>query len=300
MEVKQQVKEDGPQTVMNDFLKYGEIYAELKRPSASNQSADILNDLDLLGQEQAFVPLLAAGARFGVRTSDFNTIADALLVFIVRHQVCGQSSNKLDKVFSNACEFIKDESKSAEEVSRFFKKNQQKNEDFESYFANLRFEHGCKDQRKARVYLKRIEQKEWGSDQPFSLEDSKLTIEHIMPKQPDRKELVGWIGESRADEIIQGGQAEIDKFTNDCVKSVGNLALLYAPENASAGNACYAEKLKVYGSPLIDGSGEERGVPKEVFKLIGELVLDYPESFDEGCVIKRAKTLAGKAVLAWA
>ena len=80
---------------------------------------------------------------------------------------------------------------------------------------------------------------------------------------------------------------------------IGNLALLYQPENSHAGNEAYSDKVKVYNQPMKDKGGVPRGVPSKTFRLIEDLIKRYPKEFDEESVKERSKELAKIAVKAW-
>ena len=296
-EFKKRLTLEGVSALLAELKKCAERYKELKRPAANNPASDALLDLKDLGQKQAYAPLLAASVRFGASTKEFATIADSVLVFIVRHMVCGQSSNRLDKVFGDACATIVDESKNYTDVANYFKSDGVLLDDtsFEEFFKRLTFGYGARPQAVARTYLRRIEAREWGADKPLAIERESISAEHIIPKQPTKQDLRNWLGDAAVD--AQG--FELDDFTEQVIKSIGNLVLLYPPENSSAGNQGYGDKLKIYKTDLKDKSGHSRGVPVEVFKLVDELVKEYPDRFDEEAVNNRSASLAKKAVVAW-
>lgn len=294
-EFKNILRSDSVSSVLSELTNCAKVYAELKNPSANNPACMQLQDMRDFGQVQAYVPLLAAGVKFGVSTEDFASVVDSILVFVARHIVCGQSSNKLDAVFSSACEVMVDESKTAKDVIEFFKQQQQCNDVFEDYFRNLTFDYSAKPQKIAKTLLRRIEEKEWGAHMPISVDRKQLSVEHIIPKQPDIEVLRQWVGSS----VIDAEGFDNVDFTNQVIKSIGNMAILYQPENSSAGNDNYEDKLNKYSADLKDSHGVSRGKPIDTFKLIGELVRDYPDKFDDKSVYQRAKDLAKKAVIAW-
>ena len=292
---KKKLHSDSVSTVMSDLTACADVYKELIKPSANNPARSALQDMCDFGQVQAYVPLLAAGMKFGVSTKEFAKVADSILVFVVRHIVCGQSSNRLDTVFGKACEVMIDESKTSDDVISFFESHRQPDDAFESFFAKLTFDYSAKPQRIAKTLLRRIEEKEWGAQTPLNIDREELSVEHIIPKQPDTEVLKNWVG---ADVVDADGFDSVD-FTNQVIKSVGNLVLLFQPENSSAGNNSYAEKISKYCSDLKDANGKSRGKPVETFNLISELVEEYPDTFDADCVDERSKSLAAKAVAAW-
>lgn len=280
------------------MLGYAQIYNVLKNPAAGLLAAGALKDLEDLSQKQVYVPLMVAAKRFGINSKDFASIADALLVFIVRHQVCSQSSNKFDVVFSEVCEMVNNEANSAADIVSFFRQKQMDDTEFESMFKKLSFPYSGTAQKKARVYLKRLEEKSKGADSPLQLQSATLSVEHIIPKQPSIEQLQGWIGKAEAD-ALRDKDPKLDDFSEQTIMSVGNLALLYVPENSAANNKSYREKLKRYQQPVCDKDGNERGIPAEVFALIKELVDEDKEEFTADSVETRAQKLADRAVSVW-
>lgn len=293
-EFKSLFKKEAVSMVLNELTACASIYGELREPSATNQASALLLDMRDLGVEQAYVPLLAAGMRFGVHTSDFRKAADAILVYIVRHLVCSQSSNKLDTVFSQACATIKDASKTIDDVIDFFRGKRMDDDQFHKHFAGLTFDYTAKPQRIARTLLRRVEEYSHGSNYPVQFNRDELTVEHVIPKHPEIDDLRAWIGND-----VDADDFDSKRFTDQTIKSVGNLALLFQPENTSAGNDNYASKISVYTSPMKGKGGKDRGIPRDHFKLIEEILADNPTWFDGKSVQTRCETLAKIAVAAW-
>lgn len=296
-EFKDEIKEKGVSDVLDDMRVYGAIFRQLKNPLSGSEAASSLKDLEYLGQRQAYVPLMLAARRFGIKSKDFAAISDALLVFIVRHQVCSQSTNKLDSVFSRTCDCIKDEAKSPGDIISFFRNEQMPDDVFREMFRSLSFPYSGAAQKRARVYLKRMEEKAKGVNAPWRLQDSDLSVEHIMPKQPSIADLNEWIGEEEAEQLRES-DPQLDDFSERVIMSIGNLALLFVPENSAASNRSYKEKREHYQTSLLRQDGE-RCVPAETFTLIRDLLDAYPETFAEKDVSDRAGRLADQAVEVW-
>ena len=294
-EFKGLFKQESVNMILNELSTCASIYGELRDPSATNQAATYLLDMQDLGVEQAYVPLLAAGKRFGVQTFEFKGVADAILVYIVRHLVCSQSSNRLDTVFSQACTVIKDCNKSAADVIRFFKEKRMDDEKFHEHFTGLTFDYTAKPQRIARTLLRRIEEYAHGANYPVQFNRDDITVEHIIPKHPEIDDLRAWIGSD-----VDADDFDSKRFTDQTIKSIGNLALLFQPENTSAGNENYASKIAVYTSPMKDKNGKNRGIPCDNFKLIEGLLAKNPTWFDGKSVQARSESLARLAEAAWA
>ena len=294
-EFKKLFNRESVNVVLNELTACASIYGDLRQPSAANKASVYLLDMRDLGVEQAYVPLLAAGMRFGVQTQEFKTIADAILVYVVRHLVCSQSSNKLDTVFSQACETIKDSSKDATDIVGFFREKRMDDEKFHAHFAGLTFDYTAKPQRIARTLLRRVEEYAHGSNYPVQFNRDEITVEHVIPKHPEIEDLRAWIGAE-----VDTDDFDVKRFTDQTIKSVGNLALLFQPENTSAGNENYASKISVYTSPMKDKNDKDRGIPRDNFKLIERILSEYPTWFDGKSVLERSEDLAELAVAAWA
>lgn len=281
--------------VLNELDACAAIYGELRNPSATNPSSPMLLDMRDLGVEQAYVPLLAAGRRFGVQSQDFKLVADSILVYIVRHLVCSQSSNKLDTVFSSACKEIANQEKGVTDVVAFFKQERMEDSKFLEFFEALTFEYTAKPQRIARTLLRRVKEYAHGSNYPVTFNREELTAEHVIPKHPDKEDLRAWIGSD-----VDASDFDVKRFTDQTIKSIGNLVLLFQPENTSAGNEDYVAKVKVYTSPMKDKAGNDRGIPRDNFELVKQLLIDNPNEFNAKSVSSRATALAKIAVEAWA
>lgn len=292
---KKMLKASSASEVLKKLTDSSLLYRELRRPSAHIPAANTLLDFADFGVKQPYAPMLAAARRFDIETDDFRKIADSILVFTVRHIVCGQSPNRLDPVFGDACRIVVDESKTAEDVVAFFKTHRIDDGLFEEHFAGLKFEHTAKPQRQAKALLRRIEERSHGRDRPLNISRNNLTVEHIIPKQPTMDDISSWLGP----EVVNDPQFSLENFIDQNVKSVGNLALLFGKENTSASNNTYSKKLQTYTTEMKTGEGQGRGVPAEYFVLIQELVENYPTVFDSDSIQERAKDLAVKAVTAW-
>lgn len=282
-------------TLLEDLKTCAGAYRDIRHPSADCPASNILLDLSDLGVKQAYVPLLAGGIRFGTKSKEFSRFADSVLVFIARHLVCDQSSNKLDAVFGEACRLLVDESQTVEDAVRYFKHSQMTDSDFRHHFAQLSFDYSAKPQRIAKTLLRRIEEHSHGHQRPFHIDRNDLTVEHIIPKQPTKEDLASWLG-PESEKLTDDS---LEEFINTYAKSIGNLALLFRSENASAGNSSYQSKLSLYTQDIVDKKGNNRGIPTKHFVLLEELVAMYPDSFDAAAVSGRAQYLGGKAIMAW-
>lgn len=280
--------------IMEKLVESGEVYKNLRKPYASCPAKDILLDFKDLRQEQVYVPLLAAAEKFDINSKDFKEVADALLVYVVRHMVCGQSTNKFDTVFGKVCEILSRDG-DKEQVIKYLKSKQQPDDIFKEFFENLTFEYTAKPQGIAKTYLRRIEEEGFGPKSNQILKRDNLTVEHIVPKQPEEKDLRAWLG----DELFEDGTFNQQDFINQYIKSIGNLVLLFAPENSKANNKTYVDKREdVYLAEMNKG-GQSRRSPYDEFNLVKDLVDNYQTVFDGDAIRKRARFLSEVAVKVW-
>ena len=128
----------------------------------------------------------------------------------MRHNVCSLSTNKLDAIFSEALKLIDKDDSTAADIEEFFKKHRPDDEAFKTAFESLTFDYSAKPQRVARTYLRRIEEKQRGSNQPLKISRGDLSAEHIIPKSADLDTLRGWLGD-KIDE--KDFDFDIDTFT---------------------------------------------------------------------------------------
>lgn len=286
------IKTNGAKSVLKQLTEDAQLYSKLRQPTSRLKSRNALEDLIDLKQEQVYSPLLSASKRFGITSKEFCMFADALLVYIVRHQVCGLSSNKLDSVFSSVIASITNESNNISDILAELVKNSPNDEMFIASFKELIIDDSGLAQKKARVYLRRIEEKNRGADAPLQLIRDELTVEHIIPRGLKDVDLVEWLN------LPEDASMDLTDFRESKIRSIGNLALLYSPENSSASNNGFKEKKAVYTTSVINANGENRGVPAEVFSLIDDVVSNYTV-FGEEQIDERANMLSLLANNSW-
>lgn len=272
----------------------------------SRKSSDLVVSIRKNNPSQSVVPLLAASMEYGF-DSNFEIVADRLLVLLVRHKVCQKSTNLLDKYFERFCSEIKKQP--ASEVVIMLKSLQQPTDDFIRNFQSMTFdEDNAAESERARYYLVSIENYLRNHSGNDSLSESEEhTLEHIIPQTIDPQI---WFARQKEDlKCFEDDAAGtyFEEFVSSTIQSIGNMCLLRREENSSAGNSDFSSKLRVYQEP-----GEDGKTAYETFKLVRQIV-DNQMNTDDGCtrivfdgstfdsraVERRAKALAEYAAKIW-
>ena len=254
---------------------------------------------------QSIVPMLAAAIKYGIGDKRFADICSALLVLLVRHKVCNQSTNKLDTIFAQFCSDVEENDSIDKPLETLLRKTPSDKE-FEISFARLDFDSGRNAElARARYYLESIEnylRAKSGNDALNSDED--YTLEHIIPQEYD----YGTWFENYPAELEKFNNPEYNEaFSTNTVQSIGNMCLLRRPENSSAGNRAFKSKLECYKKPDTEGK-----TASETFQLVAQVVenemkdndavikiVDDGETFGPESVNKRARVLARYATNIW-
>lgn len=280
------------------------VGADGKEKKFPTKLANTIDGILRNNPSQPVVPLLAAAIEYGFEDPRFEEVADVLLVLLVRHKVCGKSTNQLDKFFEKFCEKIKTET--VADALRTLRVNTQTDVAFRTSFTNLDFDSRSNAEfARARYYLEKIEnylRNSVGNDTLSG--DEEYTLEHVIPQDYDSDEWFDGYPEERK-RFEEDDYRE--QFDNQTVQSIGNMCLLRRPENSSAGNKAYGVKLGRYQQP--DESGKKAS---ETFQLVSQIVankmvvdgeevtiVEEGETFGPEAVRRRAKVLASYALKIW-
>lgn len=275
----------------NDLKKSGVLYGNLRRAKTpSNVVNEIITDFQSLNMDQVYVILFAVAKHFGeeiVNGKEYKEFAKTLQNLIVRMQVCEKSTNRLDSLFANCIEAMKDRAASLSLLTQKLQDEISLNVD-DSLFETSFIRFNPSDNKVAEYYLRHIEgymRREKGNRSPVP---KNLTVEHIIPQA--LYELSDWYGNNPIpDEIV-------DDFKQSVVENIGNKALLYGDDNSSASNNNYESKLDIYKNGK---QGQNQGTPVDTFQLIHDVVEKCPKRFIHTDVNLRAKRLATYAVKIW-
>lgn len=271
------------------------LYGQLRKSNTGNKDLDnILKDLKQLNCEQIYVILFAVCKHYGfnlnVNNDGFIKLAKKVTSLVVRMQVSDKNYNRLDSLFSRCITEMKTKNADIDTITTLINNELYKLVDDETFKAD--FKQFCPaDNNVSEFYLRHLELYARRTfDQNRSDVERGLTVEHIIPQT--LTELEDWYGED-----ITTCTPEIkDDFEASVVQNIGNKALLFGDDNASASNKNYNDKLSVYKNGK---RGQNNGTPISTFKLIKDLVANYPNKFNHTEVFKRAGELAEYAVEIW-
>lgn len=275
----------------NELKNDAIIYGQLRNNNTGNQNLnEILMDIQALRLDQVYVMLFAAAKRQGkaiFNSKEYLDFSKELLALIVRMQVCEKSMNKLDPIFSDYINMLKNQNASLKVVTSKIKEKKlliAPDNQFKLDFAKF----APKDTKVEEFYVRNIENYRRKLEGNRSRIQRGLTIEHIIPQTMD--DLTCWYGSIPVPEDIA------EDFQDSVIENIGNKAILYVDDNASAGNRDYSYKQNVYKTGK---RGQNEGTPVDTFQLIKDLLNNYPNRFIHEDVESRAKELAQYAAEIW-
>jgi len=288
--IREIVSTNGSMKTLVELSRQGKLYSTLtcvSNPSAFQKAEHAaersLAELRLVGYQQVYILLLAALEQWGIG-GRLDMAVRQLISFLVRHSICERNPNKLEVLFTEWALKIRKGELDETALAVLLKQQMPGDDEFVGYFEQLRIADG--ESMWGRYLLIRLEQRLTpGNGKLVDLQD--LTLEHVIPRAVEVEE---WFG----------GTPPKDDDLDEAIRSIGNLQLLYAPDNSAASNKGYPEKLRVYTSPQCDSEGNPLPIPCETFVLIADLVDRHPEQFVLADVEARAKQLAELAVVTWA
>ncbi|PKQ37534.1 MAG: hypothetical protein CVT59_06690 [Actinobacteria bacterium HGW-Actinobacteria-1] len=247
---------------------------------------------DSLGQVQARILLLSAvrAVRDERMSKDqFTSLVERLVTLFVRYRILGMNPNTLSSdwaEYANRLEPSSTDPISPDTLVELVRGKTPSDEKLRLAFSEWRVDGAAT---KFATYLLFELEHRMNPSNPRRLDPTDLTLEHVIPQDVNQTE---WFGS----DVYEPSDL------TDILTRPGNLALLYRPENASAGNRDYSTKLKVYRRPnMSDYLPEDaRGrTSVATFELIREIVDSYPTEFLEKEVDSRTAVLADRVASVW-
>ena len=275
---------------LNSIYEAAELYGKLRRANTGYIKVDsILKKVQLIKSDQIYVAIFAVAYNYKdsniIGTQSYVDFLNALIKYIVRMQVCQKSMNRLDVVFSECIRNMKNSASLTTITLRISSETKTiSDESFRRSFIDF----APSDNNISTYYLGEIEdylrRKSGGQSSVFT---EKTSVEHIIPQSlPKTWFEPGYV----LPEEVEDNKKEL------LIERIGNKALLFQNDNSSAGNSTYQDKETIY----INGTpGRLNGNAKNTFKLIEELLDDYPSKFDYESVNNRAEKLADYAIQIW-
>ena len=275
----------------NDAILYG----QLRKSNTGNKELDnILKDLKQLNCEQIYVILFAVCKHYGFNLAANNEsliqLAKKITSLVVRMQVSDKNFNRLDSLFNRCITDMKTKNADIDAITTNVNNELYKLVDDETFKSDFK-SFSPEDNNVSEFYLRHLElyiRKTF--DQNRSDVERGLTVEHIIPQT--LTDLKDWYGDS----IDECPEEIKEDFESSVVQNIGNKLLLFGDDNSSAGNNNYNDKINVYRNGK---RGQNNGTPASTFKMVKDLLENYPSRFNHNEVFKRAEELAGYAVEIW-
>lgn len=222
--------------LLHDLEELAPVYAALSDPGNefwTKEQRKYVEELSLFGVIQCFTLLMAAYKY--IKPSDekeFNKILRDMVTIVFRYNTISQlNANVMEKTFNKTAVAISNGSlRSAREVFASIEKEiYLPDELFENNFSyrSINTNH---NKTLPRYILCKLERQLSGI--PIDWNDSKVTIEHILPEKPS----ADW------DEFFTSDQQDESMFR------IGNLTLLESSKNKERGAKLFTEKKQVYES----------------------------------------------------
>ena len=226
-----------------EFLKeldeYADIFSALQDETSSywndkNSLKVIVSYLHILKVKQCY-PLLMVSLSKMDRKYLFNIFKACENVLFRYLTICGKNPNALEDVFNKICNKInKGDIKDYNGIKNELKNINVKDEEFLNDFI-IKSINTKGNQRIAKYILIKINTSLSTDKIDININDNNLTLEHILPENPNEK----WKKIFNEDEI------------SEYIYRLGNFTLLSQKRNQSIANAEFSDKIEVYGKSDI-------------------------------------------------
>jgi hypothetical protein len=243
-----------------------EVYAAIRNPTSQlwqNRGERIpthLKEINIFGITQCYPLILSCQATR--TTAEFATIARWIVNLSLRYSIIGEKGpGNLKTLYAKASVLARQSPFRLSDVKSTFKELWPDDEEFRLAFSTKTMT----KEPLVKYILSSVDKRRSGSDE-VTPDDAVLTIEHVLPKKPDR-----W-----PDRLRFGLHKEY-------LHRWGNLTLLTSPMNEECSNAPFDEKRDVYCLSRLEISKE---------------LANY-EKWDEKAIERRQMDLAEVAVEVW-
>ena len=220
--------------LVRDLDRQARVYAALRNPEDGSWTAEeraSLSQLQMFSVRQPLALLLAAFDRYSDQDrAGFGRLLRAIVVVSLRYNViCGRQSNEQESVYNQVAAAISQSriDRPGEAIERL-RRVYPEDAEFRAAFTdnNMRTTNS-RNRRVARFVLFQIERHASGA--AFEFESARYDLEHVLPENP-----------------TDDWQQFDDQQREACTYRLGNLTLLTATDNRSAGNSGYRAKRSIY------------------------------------------------------
>jgi hypothetical protein len=220
--------------LLGELEELAVVYAALNNPAHDlwvPEEADALEELHLFGAAQCYALILAAYRHIRpIQPEEFKKILKHLGVVIFRYTTIGQyNSNVVEQSLNKtAIEISAGRLRTAREVFLSYEKSLYVQDDLFATNFTYATINTHRHKALARYILARLERGLSGT--PVDWQDAAVSVEHILPENPDPAWEAFFTRDEHAEYVFR----------------IGNLTLLEAGKNKALGNQAFEEKLPVY------------------------------------------------------
>ncbi len=266
--IKKVVTEElDPEELIDDLEEHSEYYYRILEPTRNSYeegSYNALAALKTLGVTQVHPLLLAAAARFGLNSSQFGKISEALLSFVMRKFIIGTSSpNEFEIDAGKLARELREKKITTQGLISNLRNSAPNDKVFMHEFSKAKI----KSSRTAKYILRQINGS-YSRTQEIVV-GKKVHLEHILPQSPTESWYVSF--------------EKHDEDTNNWIDRIGNLTLLDEKLNRKVSNKSFADKKRKYKMSEI--------------KMTKQLCAN--DSWGPREIEKRQKAFAKRAVGIW-
>jgi uncharacterized protein with ParB-like and HNH nuclease domain len=221
---------------MNQLNEEGLVYSNMVNPThefwVDKEVEDLLNELNILGAEQALIILLAIYKRFFKQEKEnFKKLLRSIVNFTFRYStICNLNPNEMEKLYSGAALKLRNNEWGFEEI---IKKLKEYNPD-DKIFCERFLEKDIKNTKLAKYILVKLNNyllmKRGGKEITTNI--NRVNLEHIIPKRPDKE----W------EKFLKENNIELEKW----VHKLGNMTILLKEYNRKISNKFFTRKKEMY------------------------------------------------------
>lgn len=258
--------------LIRDLDKAANIYIALRKPNDelwSQEERCYLEQLQMFNVRQPLALLMASYIRYNeINRDNFRRVLKAIAIISFRYNViCNMQSRDQESIYNDISCKISTNEYDLNDIYTLLKKIYPEDNLFKAAFTEKDLKTtNSRNKKVVRYILFELEKNASGKSLDF--EDSKYTIEHIMPEHPD----TSW-------EYID------DASHNKNVYKIGNMTLLLDKDNREIGNYSYYSKKDVFS--------------KSDFTITKSIPEHYANEWNENTIFSRQQNMAKKAIHIW-
>ena len=266
--IKEQIRSN-PKTIeyLDDLRDAAKVYDAIRNPEHDiwaeygTKCRKLLEEVLLLGTVQCY-PLIMS--TYFVKPRDMVSVLEWIVCLTVRYSIiCAKGTGNLETTYARASSHMRQPDAKSREVKEIIMNIWPSDDEFKISFS----EKTLTTPRIIKYMLAKIET-HLSEDNSLIPNPESLTVEHILPKKPDKE----WPQQFRE-----------DTFLTETCNRIGNLTILTDPMNRGAQSKGFANKKKIYA--------------KSNYKITQQL-LDYSE-WNEETIFSRQKSLSDLAAKIW-